>query len=178
MNIEFVEPTRPSRRAWLFAGFLWILVLILGILHLYLQSRLAREQEAQRAAEARSGTNIATPIPRAPPSYLEDARAALKRAALPEADALAELENVAVVGIQLKSIDVNPAVSAVFVELDASSDAVLGDYVDQLNAGMPLPKWHIRRIASRNETAPAIGTAPAQSNGSELTRSATIARDI
>ena len=178
MNIEFVEPSRPSRRAWLFAGALWVAVLILGVLHLYLQARLAREQEAQRVVEARSRTPAVTPVPRAPPPYLEEARAALKRAALPEADALAELETVAVIGIQLKSIDVNPAVSTVIVELDAASDAVLGDYVDQLNAGMPSPKWHIRRVASRAETAPKAGAAAGQSIGPELTRSATIARDI
>lgn len=178
MNIEFVEPSRPSRRAWLFAGALWVAVLILGVLHLYLQSRLAREQEARRAAEARSRMPVVTPAAHASPPYLDDALAALKRAALPEADALAELENVAVVGIQLKSIDVNPAVSAVIVELDASSDAVLGDYVDQLNAGLPSPKWHIRRVASRSEAPSAQGVPQGQGNASELTRSATIVREI
>ena len=178
MNIEFVESSRPSRRAWLFAGALWGAVLILGVVHLYLQSRLAREQEARRAAEARSRTPVVTPAPRASPPYQDDALAALKRAALPEADALAELETVAVIGIQLKSIDVNPAVSAVIVELDASSDAVLSDYVDQLNAGMPSPKWHIRRFASRAAMAPATDVAPSQSVGPDLTRFATIARDI
>lgn len=178
MNIEFVAPSRPTRRAWLFAGALWVAVLILGVLHLYLQVRIAREQEARRAAEASSRTPVVMPAPRASPPYLDDALAALKRAALPEADALAELENVAVVGIQLKSIDVNPGASAVVVELDASSDAVLGDYLDQLNAGMQSPKWHIRRVASRTATAPATGVAPGQGVGTDLTRSATIARDI
>jgi hypothetical protein len=112
------------------------------------------------------------------PPYQEEAMAALKRAALPEADALAELEHVAVIGIQLRSIDVNPAASVVVVELEATSDEVLGDYLDQLNAGMPTPKWHIRRVAALGDAqlspaAPAPGSIPAGA-----TRSATIAREI
>ncbi len=102
----------------------------------------------------------------------------MKRAALPEADALAELEHVAVVGIQLRSIDVNPAASVVVVELEAASDEVLVDYVDQLNAGMPNPKWHIRRVAELvNTRSPATGAAPG-GNAAGATRAATIARDI
>lgn len=178
MNIEFVEPTRPSRRAWIIAGIPWLLVLILGGLFVHLQARVAHLREAQLAAEAMARTPPVAAAPRVVPPYQEEAVAALKRAALPEADALAELEHVAVVGIQLRSIDVNPAVAVVVVELEAASDQALGDYLDQLNAGMPSPKWHIRRVAALGDLqSPATGAA-AGSTATGATRSATIARGI
>jgi hypothetical protein len=178
VNIEFIEPRRPSRKAWLIAGIPWVVVLILGVLYVFLQSRVTHERDARLAAEALAKTPVANTAPRIVPPYQEEAMAALKRAALPEADALAELEHVAVIGIQLRSIDVNPAASVVVVELEATSDEVLGDYLDQLNAGMPTPKWHIRRVAALGDAqlspaAPAPGSIPAGA-----TRSATIAREI
>jgi len=55
---------------------------------------------------------------------------------------------VEVAGIQLKSIDVNPAQNAIVVELDAANDGALGDYLDRLNAGQDVPKWHIAKLAA------------------------------
>ena len=178
MNIEFVEPTRPSRRAWIIAGIPWLLVLILGVLFVYLQARVTHLREAQLAAEAMERTPTVAAAPRVVPPYQEEAVAALKRAALPEADALAELEHVGVVGIQLRSIDVNPAAAVVVVELEASSDEVLGDYLDQLNAGMPSPRWHIWRVAASGDVQPSTTVAAPGSVAPGATRSATIARDI
>jgi hypothetical protein len=178
MNIEFVEPGRPSRKVWIIAGIPWILVLILGALFVYLQARVAHEREAQLAAEAMAKTPAVASAPRVVPPYQEEAMAALKRAALPEADALAELEHVAVMGIQLRSIDVNPAASVVVVELEATSDEVLGDYLDQLNAGMPTPRWHIRRVAALGDTPSSTPGAGPGEKATAATRSATIARDI
>ncbi len=178
MNIEFVEAKTPSRKAWLIAGIPWVAVLILGVLHVYLQSRVAHQRDARLAAEALAKTTPVAAAPRVVPPYQEEAMAALKRAALPEADALAELEHVAVIGIQLRSIDVDPAASVVVVELEATSDEVLGDYLDQLNAGMPTPKWHIRRVAALGDSQSSTpGVAPI-GNSASATRSATIARDI
>lgn len=178
MNIEFVEPVLPSRRAWIIAGIPWVLVLLLAAWYVHLQARIAHQREEQLAAAARASMPAIAAAPRVVPPYQEDALAALKRASLPEADALAELEHVAVVGIQLRSIDVNPAASAVVVELEAASDEVLVDYVDQLNAGLPNPKWHIRRVAELvNTRSPATGAAPG-GNAAGATRAATIARDI
>ncbi len=177
MNIEFIEPRRPSRKAWLIAGIPWVVVLILGVLYVYLQSRVAHERDARLAAEAMAKTTPAAAAPRVVPPYQDEAVAALKRAALPETDALAELEHVAVIGIQLRSIDVNPAASVVVVELEATSDEVLGDYLDQLNAGMPTPRWQIRRVAALGDTQlSAAGAVPGSTGGA--TRSATIARGI
>jgi hypothetical protein len=34
------------------------------------------------------------------------------------------------------------------VELEAATDQVLGDYLDQLNAGEYEPKWHIAKLAA------------------------------
>ncbi len=178
MNIEFVEPRRPSRKAWLIAGIPWVVVLILGVLYVYLQSRVAHERDARLAAEAMAKTTPLVVAPRIVPPYQEEAMAALKRAALPEADALAELEHVAVLGIQLRSIDVNPAASVVVVELEATSDEVLGDYLDQLNAGMPTPKWHIRRVAALSETQSAAPGVASSGNSPLATRSATVACGI
>ena len=178
MNIDFVDPSRPSRNAWTAVGMVWLLVLILGVLFVYLHARVERAREGQLAAAALANTPVAVAAPRVVPPYQDEAVALLKRAALPEADALAELENVAVIGIQLRSIDVNPAASTVVVELEAASDAVLGDYLDQLNAGMPAPRWHIKRVTALADTqSSTIGAAPG-GGATGATRSATIARDI
>ena len=177
MIIDFVEPRRPSRNAWIIVGIAWVLVAVLGVEFFHLRARVAQQREAQLAAETRAKTPPVVAASHVVPPYQDDALAALKRAALPEAEALAELEHVAVVGIQLRSIDVNPAASAVVVELEATSDEVLGDYLDQLNAGMPAPKWHIRRVAALGDAPVAAGGAPGSSAGG-ATRSATIARDI
>ena len=48
----------------------------------------------------------------------------------------------------MRSIDVDPTQDVVVVELDAASDDALGDYLDQLNAGEELPKWHIVKLAA------------------------------
>ena len=169
MKIEFVEPTPPSRRAWIVAGILWLVVLVLGGLNLHMRAQATRQRELQLAAEQRAKAPVLPAAPHASPPYQAEAEAALKRAALPEAEALAELEHVAVVGIQLRSIDVNPAASVVVVELEATNDEILGDYLDQLNAGMPTPRWHIQRIATASGVS---ATSPG------ALRSAVIARDI
>lgn len=88
---------------------------------------------------------------------------------MPQAEALAELERVAVIGIQLRSIDFNPAQAAVVVEFDAATDDALGDYLDQLNAGDSPPKWHIQKLAAPTNQArvdrAAVGAAAAATDG-------------
>lgn len=178
MNIEFVEPPRPSRAAWIVAASLWVLVAVLAGVHVYLQARITRMQEAQRAAEEQARAPIAVASPRAVPPYQAEALEALKRAALPEAAAFAELENVAVVGVRVMSIDDNPGASTVTVELEATSDAVLMDYIDQLNAGLPAPKWHIRQISALDSHPASPATASGAGAVDVFTRNATIYRDF
>lgn len=178
MKIEFVEPARPSRRAWILAGIPWVLVLILAGLFVYLQARVDRVKAAQLAADALAITPAVVAAPQVVPPYQAEAVAALKRAALPEADALTELEHVAVIGIQVVSIDVNPAASVVTVELEAASDKVLGDYLDQLNAGMPVSKWHIKRVGALTEAKASMASGLPVEKAAVATRSATVARDI
>jgi hypothetical protein len=169
---------RPSRRAWILAGIPWGLVLILAGLFVYLQARVERVKAAQLAADVLATTPAVIATPHIVPPYEAEAVAALKRAALPEADALAELEHVSVIGIQVLSIDVNPAASVVTVELEAASDEVLGGYLDQLNAGMSTPTWHIRRVAALNEAQFSTAGATSSGNVTGATRSVTIARRI
>ncbi len=163
MNIDFVESKLPSRRAWMLASLPMVLALGLWCTLIFLHARLEAQREQLAAAELAARAKPVAPIVhRPPPPYQAQALAALKRAALPEADALGELEHVEVVGILLRSIDVNPAQAVVVVELDAASDEALGDYLDQLNAGDRLPKWHIQKLAARAgearlSAAPSIG---------------------
>ena len=179
MIIEFVEPPRPPRAAWVVVGGLWVVVAVLAGLNVVLQARVTRLQDARRAAEDLARAQVAAPTPRVVPPWEDDAREALKRAALPEAAAFTELENVAMVGIRLTSIDDNPSVSTVTVELEATSDAVLADYVDQLNAGMPAPRWHIRQVAATEMRATDLPShSGVESAGTEYTRRATIYRDF
>jgi hypothetical protein len=154
MNIDFVEPTLPSRRAWILALLPAALALLLWCVLIYLHTRLDEQRERLAAAELAARVPTVPPIaPRHAPAYQAEALAAVTRAALPEADALAEIEHVEVAGIQLRSIDVNPAQGVVVVELDAASDEALGDYLDQLNAGDEPQKWHIQKLAApTNET--------------------------
>ncbi len=166
MNIDFVEPRLPSRRAWILASLPMVLTLVLWGALIFLHARLEAQREQLAAAELAARAKPVAPIVhRPPPPYQAQALAAIKRAALPEADALGELEHVEVVGIQLRSIDVNPAQAVVVVELDAASDEALGDYLDQLNAGDGLPKWRIQKLAARTGEA-RLSAAPA-SGGSQ-----------
>ncbi len=178
MRIEFVELDLPSRRRWAIALTPWLIVAALWGAHLYLQWRIEQLRVLRRTQEAAASSTEVIPTPSAAPPYLLDAQEALKRAAQPEADALKELETVAVAGVQLKSIDVNPAESAVVVELEASDDKSLGDYIDQLNVGMPKPMWHIRRIAATG--AAAMTNPMSRSNVEPPGRglSVTIAREL
>jgi hypothetical protein len=169
MNIEFVEPRMPPRWAWNVAGLAFALALasagVLAWLQADLRALQARLLASQRHAAAMAS---APPVARAAPPYQASAEAALHRAALPEAAALMELERVAEVGIQLRSIDVDGAEGLVIVELDAASDAALGDYLDQLNAGQPVPVWHIQRLSALvGEPRPgaALATAAGQGEG-------------
>ncbi len=163
MNIDFVELRLPSRRAWMLASLPMVMALVLWCVLFFLHARAEVQREQLAAAELAARAKPVAPIVhRPPPPYQAQAVAVIKRATLPEADALAELEHVEVVGIQLRSIDVNPAQAVVVVELDAASDEALGDYLDQLNAGDGLPKWHIQKLAARGSetrlsTASSIG---------------------
>ncbi len=154
MNIDFVEPRLPSQRAWILALLPAVLALLLWCvlvdLHRQLDEQLARVAAAELAARV---PMVSPTVNRHIPAYQAEALAAVTRAALPEADALAEIEHVEVTGIQLRSIDVNPAQGLVVVELDAASDAAIGDYLDQLNAGNEPQKWHIQKLAAPTNEA-------------------------
>ena len=160
MNIDFVEPRLPSRRAWILASLPLALALAMWCISGYLSARLDAQRAALASAELAAKAKPAPAIEHRPaPPYQAQALAAIKRAALPEADALAELEHVEVSGIQLRSIDVNPAQGMVVVELDSASDQALGDYLDQLNAGDGPPKWHIQKLASLGSEARSGGAS-------------------
>ena len=179
MNIDFVEPKLPSRRAWILAPLPTVMALVLWCVLVYLHTRLDAQRERLAAAElAAKAPTASPPVRRAAPPYQAEALAAVKRAALPEADALAEIEHVEVVGIQLRSVDVNPAQGVVIVELDAASDEALGDYLDQLNAGDGPQKWHIQKLAAETNDARANGASI--SGGSQVTsaHSVSIARGL
>ncbi len=155
MNIDFIEPKLPSRRAWILASLPMTLALVLWGVSILLDARIDARRAQLAAAELAAKAPATPPTThRPPPAYEADAQIAIKRAALPEADALAEIEHVEVAGIQLRSVDVNPAQNVVVVELDAASDDALGDYLDQLNAGEQVPKWHIVKLAASARTTP------------------------
>ena len=161
MNIDFVEQTLPRRRTWILASLPLALSIVLWGVQGYLQERLETQRQLRAEVElAANAKLLPATVPRAPPPYQREALAAVKRAALPEADALAELEHVEVAGIQLHTIDVNPAQSMVVVELDAATDQALADYLDQLNAGNAPAAWHIQKLAARTGDNRALaGTA-------------------
>jgi len=166
MNIEFIDPVLPSRRAWIAVAALGALAAVLFAAGRIMEARIAVLESDARARAVASALVQATPRPE-PPPYAEDLKRALDRAALPEAAALKELETVAVIGIQLSSIDIDMATHTATVELQADDDRVLGEYLDQLNAGMTTPLWHIDRLSAvqavaRPQSAPA-GLSFAQS---------------
>ena len=149
MNIDFVEPRLPSRRMWVLGSLPMLLALSLWCVSIYWHARLAQQRDQRAAAELEmKAPPTVLAVRRAAPPYQAQALAAIQRANLPEADALAELEHVEVSGIQLRSIDVNTSQAIVVVELEAASERALGDYLDQLNAGDGAPRWHIQRLAS------------------------------
>ncbi|MDP9124049.1 MAG: hypothetical protein M3N82_05545 [Pseudomonadota bacterium] len=179
MNIDFVEPALPSRRAWILASLPAVLGLLLLCVLVHLHTRLEKQRERLATAVLAAKAHIASPtVHRHVPVYQAEAFAAVTRAALPEADALAEVEHVEVTGIQLRSIDVNPAQGLVTIELDAASDEALDDYLDQLNAGNEPQKWHIQKLAATKNEARA--NAPSMSAGFQTSGShaVTIARRL
>ena len=155
MNIEFIDPVLPSRRAWMCVVGLGALAAVLFAAGRIMEARAGILQDEARRRAAAQALAAATPVPLPPPPYADDLRLALDRASLPEAPVLRELETVAVVGIQLTSIDIDMADHMATVELQADSDAALGDYQDQLNAGLPSAAWHIDRLAATQQ-----GTSP------------------
>jgi len=160
MNIDFIEPRLPSRRTWILALLPAALALVPWCAVIFLRMQLDQQRERLAAAELSAKAPAASPtVNRHVSADQAEAFAAVTRAALPEADALAEIEHVEVTGIQLRSIDVNPAQGLVVVELDAASDAALGDYLDQLNAGDEPQKWHIQKLAAPTNDARSNATS-------------------
>jgi hypothetical protein len=105
MNIEFIDPVLPSRRAWMCVVGLAAIAAVLFAAGRIMEARVAA---IESEARARTAAALVLPTPRSePPPYAEDLKRALDRAALPEAVALKALETVAVVGIQLTSIDID-----------------------------------------------------------------------
>ena len=157
MNIEFIDPVVPTRRAWLCVLGLGALAAVLFAAGRVMEARAVAIQSEARAQLAASALVQATP--RAEPLlYAEDLKRAFDRAALPEAVVLKELETVSVLGIQLTSIDIDMSDHVATVELQAGGDEALGDYLDQLNAGLPAPVWHIERLAAgQSVSAPLPG---------------------
>ena len=154
MNIDFVELPLPSRRAWILALLPAALALFLWCALVELHTRLDKQRKLKAAAElAAIAPTASLAVSRHVPPYQTEAFVAVTRAALTEADALTELERVEVTGIQLRSIDVNPAQDTVLVELDAANDAALGDYLDQLNAGNESQKWHIQKLTASTSSS-------------------------
>ncbi len=163
MNIDFIEPSFPSRKVWVISALPLLLAMSVGGGAIYVHARLDEARDQRGAAELASRiAPAAAAVRRSVPPYQAQALAAVKRAASPEADALSELEHVEVAGIQVRSIDVNSAQAVVVVELDAASDGALEDYVDQLNAGDGAPRWHIQKLAARSgEMRTSVGSVTA-----------------
>ena len=180
MIIEFVKPPRASRGAWRVAVGLWLLVALLAGVNLVLKTRGERAQASLRAADESARARAAAPPMHQVPAYHDEGVQALQRATLPDAAALAELEHVAVKGIRVNAIEDDPHAATVTVELEASSHAVLADYIDQLNAGLPSPRWHMRLVSAQNVTARDARTRmDTAAGGDEIAASrATIYRDI
>jgi len=176
MNIEFVDPPLPSRRAWTAVLAVAAMAAVLFGAARLLGARADALREAWRDGE-RARAQPAPAPPRPAPPYAADARRALDRAALPVATALGELEGVSVVGIALQSIDVEAASRRVTVQLRCSRQAVLDDYLGQLNAGLPVPAWHVERLSVDDRAgaaapqAPASGATPGQALAATLVRS-------
>jgi len=161
MNIEFVEPRLPSRRAWTALLGVAALAAVLFATARVLAARAQTLDDAWRAGEQARTRPVPMAAPRKPPPYAADAQRALERAALPGAAALGELEAVAVAGVALQSIEIDMAVRRATVQLRAPGQAVLDDYLGQLNAGLALPAWHVERIAVGERVGPPPpGAAP------------------
>ncbi len=169
MNIEFIDPVLPSRRAWMLAVGMAALAAVLFAAGRIAQTRAAMLEEDARASAATASVVQPASSPTWPRAYAEDLRRAIDRASLPEASVLRELETVAVAGVQLTSIDVSMADHMATVELQADSDVALGDYLDQLNAGMPTPAWHIDHLAAVTGTLQPGSSGPSTPNAESVT---------
>ena len=158
VRAEFVQPVLPSKRAWLLVGFLWLVAV--GALGWAWYENL-RANDAQRrlesarqlAVNAERARPFAAPPPPAP--YDASAREMLRERSTPWPMVLRSLEVTAMVGITVRSIDMNASEAIVRVEVDFNNHKTLLEYLDSLNAGLPGggPAWHWVLVHAQLETS-------------------------
>ena len=147
MRIEFIPPVKPGYKAWIAWGALLLLALALGGVTAGVALR-------KLEVEAKIGTLRADRIARARPlpppkldasfvAMLPAATAAWQQGRFKTADALPALEQVAVPGIAIQSLEMSEAEHRVGIELSANSYDVLTDFIAALNHADTHGQWRL-----------------------------------
>ena len=147
IDVEFVEAKAPGRMRWLVLAAACLAALLTWVANAWTARQLKEIDESARSAQelaspdgaGRQAAQRARAIKN--PAYEASARDAFRQGQFPGQQALAALEMVVVRGISLDALTV--AGSTVQVELRATNEPTLRDYLDHLNAGMPRPVWSI-----------------------------------
>lgn len=164
LSVELKPASRPSRWAW---GLLCLVLLLAGAA---IAASLYRHQDLERIREqlreiARLQNEPVVPAvvaPRRAP-YDASAREMLAEATSQWPAMLTALETVAVPGVTPTSVEIVASEGQVRIDVEFSDYAALLRYLDDLNAGEPVPRWALvqaqglsRAQATQGAPAPAI----------------------
>ena len=148
-RVEFLKSQTPPKAAWAVVAVGWAIAVGLGIFTIYLHRASAMSHRT--AHEDAAALRMPTPRVSEAPPYEADARAALKLNSNALDDALHQIEGVSVVGVQLRSVDVDLESGRAQVTLDFKDVATLKEYLEQINSGLDLNRWLLKKIEQRRD---------------------------
>ena len=165
--VDFRRPRRPPRWAW-FAVAVLGLAAAASLVVASMQQRKLNELRAQRDELIRAKANppprlISTPRP-AP--YEASAREMLAEATSKWPAMLTAIESMSIIGVTPVAIEIVPAEREIRVEVEFVDYATLLKFLDELNAGQPMPRWVLVQAQSaaaaigQKSTATVRGTWP------------------
>ena len=148
VDVNFVEPSVPGRWAILLLALLaavalvvWALVGWQTVVRRGVERELLAEKEKLEQLK-RAGAKAALP------PYQAAAWEVWKRGRFAASEGLAALEAIQHPGITVQSIDVDNEAGTLKVEILATNHDAIERFLDELNAGMPLPNWRLSQASS------------------------------
>jgi hypothetical protein len=171
LDIDFAPPPRLSPWWWLLPLALacvaaWV---ALGGWNAWSELQQLRATNERLRLELRERMQVVASTGsdgQPPPAYAADALWVAAMASFPLQGVLAALESVSVPTVELGSVEVDTAAARVRIEVQFGVYAELLKYVDQLNAGEPVPRWWLVQARAAAAAGSPTGTATIESRWS------------
>jgi hypothetical protein len=159
IDARFDQPSRPGRAAWLMVAALAVAAVgacaWAWAARADLMAAQARLTDLTRVQQETADAE--TKRPAVVPPYDSSARQMLKERLTPWPAALTAIENVAMAGVTVTSIEASASEGKVLLEVNFSDHAKLLEYVDALNAGLEPSvegwRWAIRQTQLNTNSA-------------------------